>query len=191
MILYAQSQVGDKFKDRAFLVQVLKSYAAMKGFCTRFNGNHIQECSRAGYPKDKENSRKFSGGQLRCGCKFQIKYIPSLHRTVQVVQRSGKVKRTSRAVWDDNEYVTITLANTVHTGGCHPSPQQQVMQKSRSGRYISDISKHALFILCNSHYDGRTVDTMVWSCISYNIHFIQMSNNKSYTISFVRQSKML
>ena len=136
----------------------------MKGFCTRFNGNHIQECTRAGFPKP--SSRNFSSGQLRCGCEFQIKYIPSLHRTVEVPQNNGNVKRTSRAVWDDNEYVTITLANTIHTGGCTPSAQQHIMQKSRSGRYISDISKHALFILCNAHYDGRTVDTVV-SCYNW------------------------
>ena len=131
----------------------------MKGFCTRYKGNNIQECTRAGFPN--EGSRKFASGPLRCGCEFQIKFIPSLHRTVELKRSNGTIKRTSRAVWDEDQYVTIAEAKTEHTGGCQPSPQQHVMQKSRSGKYISDISKHALFILCNAHYDGRTVDTMV------------------------------
>ena len=73
----------------------------------------------------------------------------------------GALKRTSRPLWDDDYYITIRSVNTEHSGGCVPSPQQHVMQKCRSGRYISDISRMALFQLCNASHEGRTVNSQV------------------------------
>ena len=58
-------------------------------------------------------------------------------------------------------YVTIGTAVTNHSGGCNPSPQQHVMQKSRSGQYIADLSQMALFQLCNASHEGRTVNSQV------------------------------
>ena len=77
------------------------------------------------------------------------------------MKADGTKKITSRPLWNDMYYVTIVRAVTNHSGGCKPSPQQHVMQKSRSGQYIADISQLALFQLCNASHEGRTVNSQV------------------------------
>ena len=131
----------------------------MKGFCVRTNGSRVLECNRAGDPNVE--GRQFKAGHLKCGCLFRIKFKPSLHQTTVYTSKNGECKKASRPSWGDSDFVTIDEARTEHTGGCDPSPQQHVMQKSRSGRYISDLSQHALFTLCNSCTNEKMVDSMV------------------------------
>ena len=152
-------QVGDNFKDREFFKQALKCYAAICGFCTRCKNPRVQECTRAG--KTATKNRPFSAGNLKCDCKFKIVYRPSFYEPSIEKQKNGSFKKVSRPIWDDGYFVEIMEASVEHTGGCKPCPQQHMMQKSRSGKYISDISQQALYTLCNASYDGRTVDTQV------------------------------
>ena len=154
-------QIGDNFRDRETVVSAIKCYASMKGFCVRTNGSRVLECNRAGEPNS--DARPFKAGQLKCGCKFRIKFKPSRHQTLAYTSKNGEAKRTSRPNWADGNFVTIDEAMTDHTGGCNPSPQQHVMQKSRSGKYISDLSQHALFTLCNACTNDKMVDSMVSS----------------------------
>ena len=43
----------------------------------------------------------------------------------------------------------ISVANCLHCIQCKPSTQQQLMSRSRSGKYVQGISDNALFVLCN------------------------------------------
>jgi hypothetical protein len=152
-------QVGDNFKDKEFFKRALKCYAAMCGFCTGCKNPRVQECTRAG--KSPTKNRPFSAGNLKCDCKFKIVYRPCFYEPSIEKQKDGSFKKVSRPIWDDGYFVEIMEASVEHTGGCKPCPQQHMMQKSRSGKYISDISQQALYTLCNASYDGRTVDTQV------------------------------
>ena len=128
-----------------------------------FGRKLIGGSSRAGLPPVQK--RFFVSGDLKCNCNFHIIIKPCTHFTKVTFNPDGSKKRTSRPLWDDQYYVTIKIAETEHIGGCIPSPQQHVMQKSRSGRYISDISEMALFQLCNASHDGRMVNSQVSSLL--------------------------
>jgi hypothetical protein len=131
----------------------------MSGFCVRSKTDRHKECSRAGVPP--VSKRVFAAGDLKCCCNFHIIIKPCGHSNKVTINADGTQKKTSRPLWNEEYYVTIGSADTDHSGGCIPSPQQHVMQKSRSGRYITDISQMALFQLCNASHEGRTVNSQV------------------------------
>ena len=141
--------------DAAFLKKAIIEYAAITGFVTRVQGgSNNRVCNRA---NKSQTNRNYTAGNLKCGCTFNIRHRPSLHRPHKYA--SGKV--ISRPVYEDGYFVTITVSVTDHSGGCIPSPQQQVMQKSRSGKYVSNISMMALYTLCGSLLKGEYVGTEV------------------------------
>ena len=145
--------------DASLLKSAIIEYAAITGYVTRAQGgSNNRVCNRA----DKASTnRKYKAGNLKCGCSFNIRHRPSLYRPHRYP--SGKI--VSRPVYDDGYFVTISLSVTDHAGGCNPSPQQQVMQKSRSGMYVSNISMMALYTLCGSLLKGEYVGTEVSSCL--------------------------
>ena len=159
--------MGDNFQNNSLLTSALKCYAAICGFCIRSKTDRRKECSRAGSPPAQK--RFFASGDLKCNCNFHIIIKPCTHFTKVTFNPDGSQKRTSRPLWDDKYYVTIASAETDHSGGCIPSPQQHVMQKSRSGQYISDISEMALFQLCNASHEGRMVNSQVSICYTFTI----------------------
>ena len=157
--------------DKKYLTKAIVEYAAIKGFVTCVCGSTGRVCNRS---KKSSTKRKYAAGDLKCGCGFKISFKPSLYVPRQ---ESGVVK--SRANFDDGYFVTISLSITEHSGGCNPSPQQLVMQKSRAGRYVSDISMHGLFTICNACVNGRMVDSavsVIWviymHCVGCNIIYI-------------------
>ena len=79
-------------------------------------------------------------------------------------KKNGTLKKVHRPYFEPGYFVTVSKAMLEHTGGCKPGALQHVMQKSRSGTYVSDISQLALFTLCGSS-QKRMVDSMV--CIYY------------------------
>ena len=141
------SQVGDNWRDKKRLNHALKKFAGIMGFIIR-QSHSIMECDRAGIPSA---GRKFAKGNLKCGCQFRITFRPSCHEV-----KEEPTRRQSRPVFDDNVYVTISKVNLDHTNGCVPSPQQQVMTKCRSGRYVSNLFQMALYQLCNSSIGGKS-----------------------------------
>ena len=61
----------------------------------------------------------------------------------------------------DGISVTIVTAVCEHRGQCKPSPQQQIMVRSRSGLYIKNVSKTACFPLCNMLKHNRKLKTIM------------------------------
>ena len=61
----------------------------------------------------------------------------------------------------------ISKASLWHTGECKPSRLQQVMQRSRSGVYVKNISDVSLFTLCTMLKDeGKVSSSMVKQILS-------------------------
>ena len=142
----------------------------MCGFCIRSKTDRHKECSRAGVPP--EGKRVYASGDLKCSCKFHVIVKPCAYSSKVTVNDDGTKKKTSRPLWNDRYYVTIGTAVTDHSGGCEPSPQQHVMQKSRSGQYIADISQMALFQLCNASHEGRTVNSQVSYSLTHSLQYL-------------------
>ena len=87
----------------------------------------------------------------------------------------GKYK--SYPVVKDGVNVIISKANVEHTGECQPSRLQQVMQRSRSGTYVKNISDVSLFTLCMMLKDeGNVPSSMVKQILS-----TQFPANKNVT----------
>ena len=87
----------------------------------------------------------------------------------------GKYK--SYPVVKDGINVIISKANVKHTGECKPSKLQQVMQRSRSGAYVKNISDISLFTLCMMLKDeGKVPSTIVKQILS-----TQFPANKNVT----------
>ena len=154
-------QVGDNWLDKKYLTKAIVEYAAIQGFVTCVCGSTGRVCNRW---KKSSTKRKYTAGDLKCGCGFKICFRPSLY-----VPRNEARGIKSRANFDDGYFVTISLSVMEHSGGCEPSPRQLVMQKSRSGRYVSDISLHCLFTICNACVNGRIVDNSVSVICCYYI----------------------
>ena len=73
----------------------------------------------------------------------------------------------------------IPKANVQHTGERKPSRLQQVMQRSRSGAYVKNISDDSLFTLCMMLQDeGKVPSSMVKQILS-----TQFLINQNVTIS--------
>ena len=154
-------QVNDNFLDKEFFEQVINCFAAISGFVTRKASDRVFECSRGGKgPAVSADQRKFASGDLKCGCEFKLSCKPCCHYANVEKQKNGSVKKVYRPYFDRGYYVTVSKAMLEHTGGCKPGALQHVMQKSRSGNYVSDISQLALFTLCGSS-QKRMVDSMV------------------------------
>ena len=138
----------------------IDSYAAKVGFtCTKY-GNSTIKCNRFGTTKEGDHkSRSYHGGPLKCGCLFSISVRPSSY--VKKTEANSKRGYRSRPNFNVGEFVTVVTANLEHTGGCQPSPSNHVMTKSRSGKYVENITEMALFQLCNSVKNGNRLTSSV------------------------------
>ena len=105
----------------------------------------------------KQAVRYFADGQLKAGCTFSIKFKSSVRAKKMPKNPTAKSKPKYRNYFSDNISITIVEAVCEHGGQCRPSPQQQIMVRSRSGLYIKNVSENAIFILCNmlKHNNGR------------------------------------
>ena len=62
----------------------------------------------------------------------------------------------------------ISKANLQHTGECKPLRLQQVIQRSRSGAYVKNISDVSLFTLCMmfNKNEGKVLSSVVKQVLS-------------------------
>ena len=153
-------QLNDKWVDYETFKRCLESYAARKGFSITKHSTNYFRCNRFGIRKQNgKERRKFNGGDLKCGCTFQIGLRPSSY--IKKTECNSVRNYRHRPNFDRGQHVTVMKADTEHAGGCKPSPANQVMTKNRSGRYISQLTDIAMFQLCNAVLKGNRLNTPV------------------------------
>lgn len=92
-----------------------------------------------------------SQGSINKGCTWVIKMKPSKYadKLRGGTHKNGRNKRIP--VFEDNVPVTISENTCVeHGGSCSPSMQQQIVQRSCGGDYITGLSALSFFQLCNT-----------------------------------------
>ena len=104
--------------------------------------------------------RDFANSQLKAGCTFSIKVKSS----IRIKKMPANPTPLSRAKYRDDcsNGISVTIVTVVceHGGQCKPSPQQQIMVRSRSGLYIKNVSETACFPLCNMLKHNRKLKTI-------------------------------
>jgi len=146
-------QNGDQWIDRRTLYEAVKCFSAYAGFAPRKIQEYIR-CNRYGTVtknglKKAQVPRDFANGQLKAGCTFCIKLKSSIRIKKMPANPTPRSKAKHRDDFSDGNSVTIVTAVCEHGGQCKPSPQQQIMVRSRSGLYIKNVSETAFFTLCN------------------------------------------
>ena len=95
--------------------------------------------------KKKENLHQDHFVKTATG-KLKIRSTINNLKRINTGLSEGRFK--SQPVVKDGVNVIISKANVKHTGECKPSRLQQVMQRSRSGAYVKNISDISLFTIC-------------------------------------------
>ena len=137
----------------------MKVLANRKGFSIRIAGQGVIQCNRRKYGNTYVNKaakkRKYSAGSLQCACNFHIK--------IKAGKFTVNEKKKYRPDWNNDEcFVTIVSGDLTHSGDCKPSTQQHIFTKSRSGKYVGDISATAMYTLCNSAWrNGKGINSIV------------------------------
>ena len=108
-------------------------------------------------PTRRETSRKFTSGSLCKDCEWEIKIRFSQNKTRRINSGISEEKNKSFPVVADGICVIISKANLKQTDQCSPSKLQQVLQRSRSGAYIENVSDFSLFTLCSMLKGGDKV----------------------------------
>ena len=142
-------QVESKWKDRSLLYSTIQSYAAATGWKATLSHSIYIRCSCYKRPMRTETSRKFTSGSLCKNCDWEIKIRSTENKTRKIKSGVSEGKYKSFPVVTDDVCVIISKANLNHTGQCSPSRMQQVMQRSRSGAYVKNMSNVSLFTLCS------------------------------------------
>lgn len=144
-------QVGQKWVDKDHLKSALEFYASATGWvpCNP-NPSHFRcNCFRQPGHKDKyrdQQSREHDSGSLHKGCTFQI----------VIKSTRNKIKnKKSKPVFAAGIPIVISKLNLSHGGSCNPSSQQQLVARSRSGRYAKSINDLALCQLCTMSKNGE------------------------------------
>ena len=122
--------------------------------------------------------RKFVSGDLQCKCHFHIK--------IKASKFYVDAKKKHRPDWNNPDCsVTIVDGILSHSGDCKPSTQQHIFTKSRSDKYVEDISNMALYTLCNSaSKNGRAVNSIVSSLLDFGSSQFAFTMIKVNAITF-------
>ena len=148
-------QLGSKWKDRSLLYSTIQAYAAATGWKATLSHSIYIRCSCYKRPTRSEKSRKFSSGSLCKNCEWEVKIRSTQNKTRRINSGIAEGKNKSIPVVDDGVCVIISKANLIHTGQCTPSRMQLVMQRSRSGAYVKNMSDVSLFTLCSMLKGGE------------------------------------
>ena len=150
-------QVESKWNDRSLLYSTIQSYAAATGWKATLSHSIYIRCSCYKRPTRRENTRKFTSGSLCKDCDWEIKIRSTENTTRRIKSGVAEGKYKSYPVVNDGVCVIISKANLTHTGQCSPSKLQQVMQRSRSGAYVKNMSDVSLFTICSMLKGGGKV----------------------------------
>ena len=137
-------QVGQKWVDKDHLKSALEFYASATGWVpcnpnpTHFRCNCFRQPGHKDKYCDQQQSRENDSGSLHKGCTFQI-VIKSTRNEIK--------NKKSKPVFATGIPIVISKLNLSHGGSCNPSSQQQLVARSRSGRYAK--SMHSIsYVLC-------------------------------------------
>ena len=172
-------KVESKWKDRSLLYSTVQAYAAATGWKPTLSHSFYIRCSCYNRPNRNrsEKERKFASGPLCKDCNWEIKIRSTVNNMKKINNGISEGKYKSCPVMKDGINVIISKANLQHTGECKPSRLQQVMQRSRSGAYVKNISDVSLFTLCMMLKDeGKVPSSMVKQILS-----TQFPANKNVT----------
>ena len=161
------------------LYSTVQAYAAATGWKPTLSRSIYIRCSCYNRPtrNRSEKERKYASGPLCKDCNWEIKIRSTVNDMKKINTGLSKGKYKSYPVVKDGVNVIISKANIQHSGECIPSKLQQVMQRSRSGAYIKNISDISLYTLCMILKDeGKVPSTIVKQILS-----TQFPANKNVT----------
>ena len=138
-------KVGSCWKDEKLIYNMVRTFSTKNGWKACRNSTYIKySCWR----KPNPNDRSFhNGGSIRKDCKWRINLKATKVRIATIKTGNNSGKKNQRPVFDDDVPVIVSVGKYEHTGTCNPSAQQQLMQRSHSGDYVSKIGEQSLFTL--------------------------------------------
>ncbi len=159
---------GVYWLNKQTLRRELDQFASKTGFTIRTNTQNSFKCNRSGSQRVRSQNgvpRALSSGILQVGCKWSCN-IASKEKII----KTYKNRTTKVSDYNTSNIVYITKNNDfLHTNGCEPSIQQQLFTNTASGRYVSNISDHSMFILIgllkdNPSLNSKTIKTIIQPC---------------------------
>ena len=136
--------IGSTWINKKYLHDVVNAYSARTGWNSALKNSTDIRCSCFGPPL--LTPRNFSQGCLKKNCTWKIVMTSSSYSVKY--RPNGTPKKVP--TFDDDAYVTISKSSVLaHGGTCNPSPQQQMIQRSRSGDYVKKMSDYSFYTLCN------------------------------------------
>ncbi|GFH55396.1 hypothetical protein CTEN210_11872 [Chaetoceros tenuissimus] len=145
-------KVEQKWVDKAHLKSALEFYASATGWSvcnptpTHFRCNCFRKPGHKDKYRDHQTPRQVDGGSLHKGCTFLI----AIRST-----KNERSKDKSKPVFDAGVPIIISKVILSHGGSCNPSPQQQLVARARSGKYVKSINDLALYQLCTMSKNGE------------------------------------
>ena len=141
--------IDSVWKDRALLFDTVSSCAGRTGWkCCLKNLYKIRCSCYKTTPNIRLNS---SQGSINKDCTWVINMKSSKHTAVM---RGGNHKHGQmKRIPDFGAKIPVTITKNTclkHGGSCCPSPQQQLIQRSRAGDYVTGLSTLSLCYLCNT-----------------------------------------
>lgn len=177
--------VGSCWMNKTVLQECINKYSVKMGFEVCCNRDSIT-CNRAGSPRKKKIGGEYdhispsmlvstttngptpraytNSAQMKVGCTWHVKVKCKSKKAFKPnVQRPRNRQDTTVSA------VHIQSVCFDHKSPCEPSPQQLLMVRNRSGKYVSQISEYATWTLCSLlHVNQRLSSSTIKSILKRN-----------------------
>ena len=126
-------EMGRQWKDEILVYDTVKKYAAKKVWKATIDSSYI----KCPYYKKSEPNEKVNqnGGSIHKGHEWKVKIKATKVEINTITEVNNDGKKIQNPIFNDNVPVIVSKYQYKHTGTCNPSPQQQLVQRSRLGDY--------------------------------------------------------